>query len=84
MGTKKMATRILSVVMTIVGALACLWAFGLMVDGTSMWGSALALEGTNGNAILLAVVLGTGAFGVGLCGLTPEKPEHDEQAGLTH
>jgi hypothetical protein len=79
MGTKKMATRILSIVMALGGALACLWAFGIMVQGTSIWGTQLALDGTNGNLILLAIVMGMVAFGFGLCGLTPDEPDNEEQ-----
>jgi hypothetical protein len=74
-----MATRIISVVMAITGALACLWAFGIMVQGSSVWGTQLALDGTNGNLILLAIVIGMGAFAVGLCGLTPDEPDNEEQ-----
>jgi hypothetical protein len=75
-----MATRIFSIAVAIVGALACLWAFGIMVEGGSAWGSRFALEGTDGNLILLAIVMGMGAFALGLCGLTPDKPSHEEQA----
>jgi multisubunit Na+/H+ antiporter MnhC subunit len=51
-----------------------------MVQGGSVWGTQLALDGTNGNLILLAIVIGMGAFAVGLCGLSSdEDPEGEEQ-----
>lgn len=74
-----MTKRILSVSVAIAGALACIWGFGAMVGTTPLLGSGFSPEWVTGNVVLLAIIIGIGACALGICGLSDNKRDRNEQ-----
>ncbi len=76
-----MFKRIFAIAFAIAGAISCMWGFGTMLGDSFVLTNQFSLDGTNGNMILLSIIIGVSALAWGLVGLSPKNNNDDESPG---